>query len=157
MNSYRLSYLLDAQAHPDGGWPSVSDGLPAASPSLAWRKALKRNDLRDWVPTTPALLCGGSGDPTVFWLNTQLMQGYWNSKGMPPTAYTVLDVDSAPGSGDPYATLKDDFAVAKTAVAVAAIANGATDGGAGEVRLVYHSALVPPFCLAAVRSFFAGH
>ncbi len=78
-NSYRLSYLEDARANPDGAWPTTTTGEPAASPALPWRQALKQNDLRTWNPTAPTLLCGGDEDPAVFWLNTQIMQGYWAS------------------------------------------------------------------------------
>ena len=42
-------------------------------------------------------------------------------------------------------------------VAAAAVAQGATDGGAVAVAEAYHAGLVPPFCLAAVKSFFASH
>ncbi len=31
-NAYRLSYLEDAQANPDGGWPAVTTGVAAAAP-----------------------------------------------------------------------------------------------------------------------------
>jgi hypothetical protein len=36
------------------------------------------------------------------------------------------------------------------------VVQGATDDGASAVADAYHSTLVPPFCLAAVISFFAG-
>jgi hypothetical protein len=41
-------------------------------------------------------------------------------------------------------------------VEVAAIAGGATDGGHAAVLADYHTRIVPPFCLAAVKSFFDG-
>jgi hypothetical protein len=154
-NSYRLSYLEDVRANPDGGWPTTTTGVPAASPALPWRQALKQNDLRTWTPTAPTLLCGGNGDPTVFWLNTELMQGYWAANAPASAAIGVLDVDSSASVGDPYADIKTQFAAAKLLVAADAVANGATDGGAAAVRDAYHSTLVPPFCLAAVGSFFA--
>jgi predicted esterase len=153
-NGYRLSYLLDAQARPDGGWPTVTTGLPASSPGIGLREDLKTNDLRGWVPATPILLCGGDADPTVFWLNTQLVQDYWKTHP-PAKGSTVLDVDSATIANDPYSSLKTGFAAAKGIVAAAAVAQGATDGGAMAVSQAYHSSLVPPFCLVAVRSFFA--
>ena len=34
-NSFRLSYLLDAQANPDGGWPTTTTGVTAAAPAAA--------------------------------------------------------------------------------------------------------------------------
>jgi hypothetical protein len=156
-NSYRLSYLRDAQANPDGGWPTTTSGLPAAAPGLRLRQALKQNDLRNWTPTSPVLLCGGNDDPTVFWLNTQLMQGYWASRAQSPPAVSVLDVEASPSAGDPYADLKNRFGIAKQIAAATAVAQGASDGGAAAVSDAYHAGLVPPFCLAAARSFFAGH
>jgi hypothetical protein len=51
--------------------------------------------------------------------------------------------------------LKKDFAIAKEVVATAAVAQGATDGGALAVAEAYHGTLVAPFCFAAVKSFFA--
>jgi hypothetical protein len=154
-NSYRLSYLRDAQASPDGGWPSVTTGVAAASPGLAWRRALQMNDLRDWVPTAPVLLCGGDADPLVFWFNTDLMQRYWSSHAPSTAPISVLDLESAASNNDPYDSLKKDFAIAKDVLAASAVAQGATDGGALAVSQAYHATLVSPFCFAAVKSFFA--
>jgi pimeloyl-ACP methyl ester carboxylesterase len=155
LNSYRLSYLQDEQANPDGGFPAATTGLPAASPANALRRDLKTNDLRNWTPTTPTLLCAGDEDPEVFFFNTQLMQGYW-SVNAPHAPVTILDIASAPTANDPYTDEKDAFEAAVTAVEVAAIAGGATDGGHAAVLGDYHAGLVPPFCLAAVKSFFDG-
>jgi alpha/beta superfamily hydrolase len=154
-NTYRLAYLRDAQAAPDGGFPVVSTGIPAASPTNTLRQALKSNDLRSWTPAAPVLLCAGDQDPTTFYLNTQLMQGYWTANAARGPV-TVLDVDSAVGSGDPYANLKNGFAAAKALVAANAVLGGATDGGAMAVLEAYHARLVPPVCLSAVKSFFDG-
>lgn len=155
-NAYRLSYLQDAAANPDGGFPTVGSGLPAASPANGLRQDLKTNDLRNWSPTAPVLLCAGNSDPTVFYLNTQLMQHYWTANA-PSAPITILDIDSSVASNDPYADEKNGFAAAKTAVAAAAVVGGASDGGAMAVLQEYHAGLVPPFCLLAVKSFFDGH
>jgi Prolyl oligopeptidase family len=154
-NSYRLSFLQDARANPDGGWPTTTTGVPAATPALAMRQALKLNDLRNWIPTSPILLCGGNADPSVYWLNTQLILGYWASHATSPTPSAVLDLDASVVSGDPNASLKGQFTVAKQVTAAAAVLQGASDGGAAAVADAYHSTLVPPFCLSAVKSFFA--
>lgn len=154
-NSYRLRYLDDARVNPDGGWPTTTDGAAAAAPGLALRQALRRNDLRNWIPTAPVMLCGGNADPVVFWSNTQLMQGYWAPRAPSAARISVLDIDSTATSDDPYATLKENFARAKQLVAAAAVVQGAQDRGARAVAEVYHAPLVPPFCLAAVDSFFA--
>lgn len=156
-NTARLSYLLDAISHPDGAvsLTGASDGLPAANPTHPLRLAFKANDLRNWAPTRPVLLCGGDADPTVFYnTNTQVMQSYWS--GLPAGRLTVLDVDSGiTGPADStYSAVKQGFAQAKTQTATAAIAAGATDGGASAVVQAYHGTLVPPFCTAAARGFF---
>jgi hypothetical protein len=154
-NAYRLQYLLDAQANPDGGWPSATTGVPSASATLALRQAAARNDLRNWVPAAPVLLCAGDSDPQVFWLNTQLMQSYWERNSPGSTMYRVLDIDAGALTGGPDAALTTAFAVAKAAVAADAIARGATDGGSAAVLEAYHAELVAPFCAAAVESFFS--
>jgi hypothetical protein len=155
-NAYRLAYLQDEAANPDGGFPTATTGLPAAAPALALRQDLRTNDLRNWAPTAPVLLCAGDSDPTVFYFNTQLMDSYWASSS-PTSAVTLLDVDSSPSSGDPYTNEKKGFAAAKAAVAAAAVIGGASDGGALAVLQDYHATLVPPFCVYAVKSFFDGH
>ena len=155
-NAYRKAYLDDARTAPDGGFPTRSDGLPPSNPANPLRKDLKTNDLRAWTPTAPVLMCGGNADPTVFYLNTQLMQQYWTDHP-PATAPVVLDVDSAVAPADPYGDLKNGFTAAKDAVRVAAVAGGATDGGDLAVLQAYHAQLVPPFCLSAVKSFFDAH
>ena len=129
--SYRQAVLADAVANP-------------TNPQNGLRKASKLNDLLNWKPTQPMLMCGGNGDPTVFYaLNTQGAQAYFAGQGVPAQLVTVLDVDSAPASAaDPFAAAKVGFAQAKAAA------------GAGAVQ-AYHGSLVPPFCNAASRGFFS--
>jgi hypothetical protein len=116
---------------------------------------LKTNDLRNWSPTSPVLLCAGNSDPTVFYLNTRLMQAYWTTNA-PGAAVTLLDIDSAATANDPYDGLKHDFVIAKDLIIAEAIAGGATDGGALAVLEHYHAELVPPFCFSAAKDFFDG-
>ena len=158
-NQARLNYLLDAIANPDGAVPAMTTGAQAANPANPIRIATKKNDLRNWTPARPVLLCGGSNDPTVFYnVNTQLMQAFWSSPSpaaTPAGLVTVLDVDSAPtGATDPYTAAKGGFSQAKASTAASAVAAGASDGGASAVTQAYHGSLVPPFCNAAARGFF---
>jgi len=152
-NAYRQSYLQDSQTAPDGAFPTRTDGLPPANPAHALRRALKTNDLRDWSPNAPVLLCGGSQDPTVFFFNTELMRDYWASAA-PTASVTVLNIDASPDSGDPYTDLKNSFQAAKDLVRTTAVISGASDGGDEAVFEAYHPGLVPPFCLSAAKSFF---
>ena len=144
-NAFRLAYLQDAQANPDGSFPNVLDNAPAANPANGLRRAYKRNDLRTWLPAAPVFLCGGNEDPTVLFMNTQLIQAYWSANSAPGPV-TMLDLDSDISLGDPDAPRKAAFAAAKAALE--------GSGGAAAVAEAYHSTLVPPFCLAAVKSFF---
>ncbi len=143
-NDFRLAYLQDADANPDGGFPTLVDGLPPADPQNAFRQALKANDQRAWTPTAPMLLCAGIGDPVVLYRNTALMQDYWSSE----TNVTVLDIDSAVTSNDPYESQKEQFDTARDLVELT--------GGQDEVLENYHAGLVAPFCLSAVKQFFDG-
>jgi alpha/beta superfamily hydrolase len=143
-NDFRLAYLQDADSNPDGGFPTLSDGLPPSDPAHPLRQALKTNDQRAWTPAAPVLLCAGNADPSVLYLNTELMQNHWSSA----TDVTVLDIDSDVTSDDPFEAQKTQFAIAKQLVELA--------GGDDEVLEAYHAGLVAPFCLSAVKSFFDG-
>lgn len=162
-NAYRLSYLEDQAAAPDGGFPNTTTAEPPATPTNGLRIDLKRNDLRSFAPTAPLLLCGGHEDPEVFYLNTQLMQSYW-SLTAPESPVTILDVDSSPYPGDPYDSVKTGFAAVKLSIELSAVVSGLFDklfGGSSQsaqsaVLDQYHSLLVPTFCVLAVKSFFDG-
>jgi hypothetical protein len=143
-NDFRLAYLQDADSNPDGGFPTLTDGLPPAAPEHPLRVALKANDQRAWTPTSPMLLCAGNADPAVLYLNTELMRNYWSSA----TTVTLLDIDSAITNGDPYEAQKTAFSVAKNLLE--------QSGGDEAVLENYHAGLVAPFCLSATKSFFDG-
>jgi alpha/beta superfamily hydrolase len=146
-NAYRLSYLQDALAAPDGGYPNTTTGLPPASPGNALRQALQKNDLRNWAPTAPILLCAGDEDPVVFYLNTQLMEGYW-AVTAPESPVTILDVDAPPSHDGPYKHIRKRFAETKSLLKLIE--------GRSAVVADYHDVLVPAFCLQAATSFFDG-
>ncbi|MEZ0601113.1 alpha/beta hydrolase family protein [Paraburkholderia sp. IW21] len=156
-NAYRLSLLEDAAANPDGAFPNTTVAMtPAANPTHPLRQAFKRNDLRNWLPRAPVLLCGGGSDPTVFFFNARIEQAYWLNAKVPAGLTSVLDVDSPiSGPNDPYAPIKQGFASAKSTLASQAVAGGATDGGASAVLQAYHGELVASFCMVAARAFFA--
>ena len=150
-NPQRLAFLQDARARPDGVLPEWTTGRPAATPTHPMRLALKANDLRDWVPESPLLLCGGQADPTVFFsLNTGVLQALWSAPSpaaMAPGLLSVLDVDATvSGPDDPYAAIKTGFALSK--------ASATAQGGPAAALLMYHGVLVPPFCHLAARGFF---
>ncbi len=145
-SSFRTAYLADMMAN-----PCVANPNPATcTPAHPFRKAGLKNDLRNYTPTVPVLLCGGKGDPTVFWASSEVTAGYFLDQGMPGGMLTLLDVASAT-TGDQFDDVKDGFAV------LVAMTKAAAGGGlAGEqaVFTAYHGGLVPPFCGAAARGVF---
>jgi len=145
-NEYRVQYVLDAVAHPDGAVPLPQAGVPlAAAPQQPLRVAFKLNDLRSWSPHVPVLLCGGSQDPTVFFsVNTGTMQAYWST--LHPGLLTILDVNAAPTAGDPFAALQVGFQETEAQIL-------ASEGQVAAVES-YHET-VAPFCTAAARGFFS--
>jgi len=146
-NDYRLSYVLDAVANPDGAVPTPQAGVPpAAAPGNTLRQDLKTNDLRNWVPQRPMLLCGGDQDPTVFFsVNTGTMQAFWSA--LPTGLVTVLDVNGAVNSSSPFAPLQVAFQTT--------LAGLLASGGQEAVVANYHTT-VAPFCTVAARGFFSG-
>ena len=156
-NAYRRALLEDAAANPDGAFPNATASLaPAANPAHPLRQAFKRNDLRNWIPKAPVLLCGGGSDPMVFFFNARIEQAYWLNAKVPAGLTSVLDVDSSvTGPDDPFAAVKQGFANAKASIAREAVAAGAADGGASAVLRSYHGGLVAGSCMIAARAFFA--
>jgi hypothetical protein len=145
-NDYRLAYVLDAQANPDGAVPTPQPGVPlAASPQNTLRQDLKLNDMRSWAPHSPMLLCGGAQDPTVFFsVNTGTMQAFWSA--LPAGLVTVLDVNGTPDPNNPFAPVQVGFQTA--------LAGLLASGGQTAVVQNYHTT-VAPFCSVAARGFFA--
>jgi predicted dienelactone hydrolase len=144
-NDYRVSYALDALANPDGAAPNPQAGVPlAAAPQHPLRQDLKTNDLRNWIPQSPLLMCGGDQDPTVFFnVNTGTMQAFWS--GLPAGLVTVLDVNGPVNPSSPFAPVQVGFQTT--------LAGLLASGGQQAVVAKYH-VTVAPFCTVAARGFF---
>ncbi|MDL2355723.1 MAG: prolyl oligopeptidase family serine peptidase [Pseudomonadota bacterium] len=146
--SYRSAYLADLQAHPCER--SAAAPLDCA-PAHPLRKWFLKNDLRNYLPSSPLMLCGGSGDPTVPYLNSVSLGAYLHAN--PRAGELVeIDLDDTPGLADPYRTQKLSFIAAKVALRLNALNNGDSPDRAVESN--YHAGLVAPFCIAATRDFF---
>jgi pimeloyl-ACP methyl ester carboxylesterase len=146
-DSYRQNYVADVMGHPDGAVPQQTPGVPlAAAPQNTLRQDLQMNDMRSWTPQMPMLLCGGHQDPNVpFDLNTQTMAAYWSSE-VASGRVTILDVDSTPAAGDPYAAVQTTFQQFEAQVIATSGSTTALDN--------YHG-VAGWFCLIAARQFFA--
>jgi hypothetical protein len=147
-NAYRLSYVEDAVANPDGAvQQQLPDQVPlAVSPQSPFRQDLALNDMRTWTPQMPMLLCGGDQDPVVFYnLNTGTMAAFWSlevSEGL----VSVLDVNAPPASGNPFAPLQRAFQQTEAQIL-------ASQGQQAAVAS-YHG-IAAEFCTVAARSFFS--
>jgi hypothetical protein len=139
--NYRQAVLADAAANP--GNPTTG----VATPAHPLRQAAYRNSLFNFTLRSPMLLCGGQNDPTVFYsINTPTARAYFAPQ-LPAGAVLELDLASAlTGPTDPFAAAKVGFGMALTAA-------GGLSSPAAVAR--YHGELVPPFCNAAARGFFA--
>ncbi len=152
-NTFRAAYAADALTNPDqammtllnGGTLTASDVALAASPSVGLRQDFKVNDMRNggWMPKEPMLMCGGDQDPTVFFMNTQIMAAEW-SPLVAGGLVSVLDLNGTPGG--PFAPLQSAFQGTYAAMVSAE--------GASTAIQSYH-ATEAPFCMVAARDFFA--
>jgi hypothetical protein len=183
-NDVRVAYVGDALTNPDLALvPNTTNFSPAMSPAYGLRQDLLLNDLRNWIPGAPVLLCGGGLDPVVtFPVNTGSMSYWWQTNGVPvartaaaiPTSLvTVLDLEAGLGAGDPFALAEGGFAQAMQALYqgaydaaskawlmahpgdAAGAAKAGDTAGLQYQTLNYHQT-VEPFCQAAIRGYFAG-
>jgi acetyl esterase/lipase len=149
-NNFRVAYVLDAVANPDGAVPPPTSPTAsvavAANPQNTLRIAFKTNDLRNWTPTSPVLMCGGDQDPTVFFsVDTLVMQQYWAA--LPAGLVTVVDINA------PVTDPADPFAAAKVGYQQTIAGIAASSGASAAVQAIH--ATEAPFCTAVARGFFA--
>jgi hypothetical protein len=106
-----------------------------------FRADLQRNSLLGWTPRAPTALCAGEQDPTVYYFNSTVVQADFASRGATVPLWNLEARGSLPsGAGADAVYL--GFQAAKLAA------------GSG-APLRYHGELVPPFCYALARAFFA--
>lgn len=91
---FRAKYITDMNSYPDGIFPTfqgTNANKPARS-NLKVRQAFIDNDLRDYRPKSPMLLCGGNQDPSVtFAVNSYAQAMIWKNNNHAP--FALLDVD----------------------------------------------------------------
>ena len=175
---FRAAYVIDAKNNPDGLFSENGNGLPAANPQNNLRKALKDNDLRGYVPTMPALICGGNQDPTVYFdTNTgamvKILQAAMIKNPSAKLNITVIDVDTDNATSRPdkstftmigqasMNTWKANDVVTSVQTnfsnSVTAVKDKATAQGTNPLLAFYsnyHGGLVSPACTQASREFF---
>jgi len=125
-------------------------------PQNAFRKAAVANDLRNWTPQRPVLMCGGGLDPTVNFRSTLATAAYFRANGMADDKLKVIDLETTPVPGDPFAFAHTGFRVASTLDWKAWDSTAPREKSRAALGK-YHAALVSPPCLLAARSFFESH
>ena len=142
--SYREAYLQDLAQHP------CDDG--DCTPANNLRKWMLKNDLRNYTPRSPLLLCGGSKDPSVPFFNATAAAEYFSQHGASPT---VVDLEEQ-GAQDEFSTARRSFALISIESMKKAEEEAAKSGrSAGELLMEsYHSRLAGAPCLLAARNYF---
>lgn len=171
---FRAAYVADVEAHPDGAAPSngaapdLSTAVPAlpADPQLRLRKDLKANDLRNYTPSMPLLMCGGHGDPEVFWNEgAGAMTAVLRSKipTDPHLRFATLDLDTSSGNGGTYVehglgAARND-ALRSVALrlqqAFTAYQHGVDAARGPQIGMEAYHTDAAPYCMVAARTFFA--
>ncbi|MDR0478457.1 MAG: lipase family protein [Burkholderiaceae bacterium] len=135
--------LITSGALPGGTPDQARDALVqpafladiASNPANPFVQDAGLNNLLDWTPVAPVLLCGGAGDPTVPpAVNRDVLMADWAARGV--TNVQSVDVD---------AQVQAVYGPAPTDPTSAAYATYYGN---------YHSSYEPPFCAAAARAFF---
>ena len=148
-DGFRRSYLADMESNPDGAHPAFTNGLPPEKSGNGLRRALIRNDLRNFTPIAPMMLCGGQGDGAMpFRLGAELMMQYWRSpaRAPKPGVVSVLDFEAPNYEGAPFEALRRIFRTEKDEYLASQPWPSWTDA--------YHQFLLPRFCYLAARDFF---
>lgn len=171
--AFRAAYVADIDANPDGGAPvdgsapKLATDVPTmpVHPRMLLRQDLKANDLRDYTPSMPLLMCGGYGDPEVFWdQGAGAMTAVLQSKVATHRRlrFATLDLDTSAGATGTYVehglsatrnaalrSIATRLQAAFTAFQHAVI----TSRGVQVGMEAYHTVEVP-YCMVAARTFF---
>ncbi|SCX74139.1 S9 family peptidase [Variovorax sp. EL159] len=155
MNAGKKFKLPSEEVNGSAANPGASTPLQC-QPRNAMRKAALANDLRDWTPQRPVLMCGGGLDATVSFRSTLATAAYFRANGMPDDKLKVIDLEATPAPGDSFAFAHTGFRLASAINWN--ILNPVTAREKSQKTLDgYHYLLVSPPCLLAARSFFESH
>lgn len=171
--AFRAAYVADIDANPDSGAPAdgAAPNLAAtvptmpAHPRLLLREDLARNDLRDYTPSMPLLMCGGIGDPEVFWnQGAGAMTAVLKSKVAthPKLRFATLDLDISAGSAgtyvehglDPSRNAALRSAATRLQAAFTAYQHLVETSKGAEVGLEAYHTDETPYCMVAARALF---
>ncbi len=171
--AFRAAYVSDIKAHPDGAAPldgstpdfsTMPPDLPE-NPENLLRQDLKANDLRDYLPTMPLLMCGANRDPEVPWnQGAGTMTGMLNGKtGQNPSlSFVTLDLDTrgfpgtftSHGLSDPQNIIMQRITSSAQSAFVAHQYRSEIDKLIPFLGLEGYHTAEEPYCAVAARAFF---
>lgn len=170
---FREDYVSDIEAHPDGAAPldgsapdfSITPPDLPENPENLMRQNLKANDLRNYLPTMPLLMCGANRDPEVFWNQgagamTAILNG--KTKQNPLLRFATLDLDTrdAPGTftsqglSDTQSTTMQKVASSAQSAFVARQYRSEIDKLIPLLALEGYHTAEEPYCAVVARAFF---
>jgi hypothetical protein len=174
--AFRAAYVADVDANPDGAAPADGSApnlanlvpMMPAHPRSLLRQDLKANDLRNYTPTMPLLMCGGYGDPEVFWdQGAGAMTAVLQNKvaAHPGLRFATLDLDISAGTTGTYLEhgLSPVHAAAlrsmarRLQAAFTAYQHAVDTSRGAEIGLEAYHTDEAPYCMVAARSFFAAY
>jgi len=171
--AFRAAYVADIDANPDsdapadGSSPNLATVVPTmpAHPRSLLRQDFRSNDLRNYTPSMPLLMCGGRADPEVFWdQGAGAMTAVLQSKVAthPRLRFATLDLDIDAGTPGTYVehglTAPRNAALRSIATrlqaAFEAFQHAVVASKGPRVGMeAYHTDAVP-YCMIAARAFF---
>jgi len=171
--AFRAAYVADVEAHPDrgappaGSGPNASNTVPtlSADPQFLMRRDTKANDLRNYTPSMPLLMCGGHGDPEVFWRQgAGAMTAVLRTKiaAEPQLRFATVDLDLSAGATGTYfehgigATRDATLSGMATRLqrAFTAYQHGVDVARGPAVGMEAYHTDATPYCMVLARSFF---
>jgi acetyl esterase/lipase len=171
--AFREAYVSDILNHPDGAAPldgstpdfTTEPPMLPENPENPMRRLLKANDLRNYVPGAPMLMCGANRDPEVFWnqgAGTMSAMLDSEARNRPSLRFATLDLDTrgTPGTFTSQGlTDLQNNAMQRIAREVqSAFVDHQYHNAVDKLILLlglegYHSA-EEPYCAVAARTFF---
>jgi dienelactone hydrolase len=148
-DEFRIKYLQDIEANPDGSFPEHTTGLAPAQSALGLRRALIKNDLRNWTPQNPLMMCAGPGDGAVdFRFGAEAMVKYWSNPAHAPAPGVVsyLNFEAPIEAGEQFERLKRSFLAERDQIESAQKMPVWVDP--------YHQIVLPRYCYLAAREYF---
>lgn len=150
-DEYRIKYLQDIEANPDGAWPNYTTGTPPSASNVGLRQAVIDNDLRNWTPKIPLMMCGGPGDgASEFKYGGEAMMQFWSdpNRAPEPGIVSLLNFEEPIEAGADFPDLRRNFVEERDQI----------ENGQNWPVWVdpYHQILLPRYCYLAARDYFDG-